>query len=234
LQERTVSLYFHTMNDLLQHIAQCIERGKINAAAPYPPDLRGQDGADELTRLALDEGIPAQDVLNLGLMAGMQRIGEKFRDKLIYVPDVLLAARAMSAAMLHLKPYFQSNEIQHSGTLVLGTVSGDLHDIGKKLVAMVVEGAGYRVVDLGVDVAPDKFIAAIDEHEGCAVGLSALLTTTMMNMKNTVAHIREHRPATRIIIGGAPVTSAFAEQIGAEAYSPDPYGAVEFLRDRAL
>jgi methanogenic corrinoid protein MtbC1 len=218
------------MTDLLQHIATCIERGKINAAAPYPPDLRGADGADELTRQALDEGIPAQDVLTLGLMAGMQRVGEKFRDKLIYVPDVLLAARAMSAAMLHLKPYFQSNEVRHHGTLVLGTVSGDLHDIGKKLVAMVVEGAGYRVVDLGVDVAPDKFIAAIDEHEGCVVGLSALLTTTMTSMKNTVARIRELRPATNIIVGGAPVTSTFAEQIGASAYAPDPYGAVEFLR----
>jgi methanogenic corrinoid protein MtbC1 len=218
------------MNDLLHHIAVCIERGKINAAAPYPPDLRGLDGADELTRRALDDWISAQDVLTLGLMAGMKHVGEKFRDKLIYVPDVLLAARAMSAAMQHLKPYFQSKEVRHFGTLVLGTVSGDLHDIGKKLVAMVVEGAGYNVVDLGVDVPPDRFIAAIDEHEDCVVGLSALLTTTMANMRNTVARIRDLRPATKIIIGGAPVTNAFAEQIGADAYAPDPYGAVEFLK----
>lgn len=215
--------------ELLQQIANCIERGKVNAAATYPPDLKGMDGADELTRKAIESGVSPQDILSLGMMAGMQHVGEKFRDKIIYVPDVLMAARAMTAAMEHLKPFFQSNQILHRGTMIIGTVRGDLHDIGKKIVSMVVEGAGWKIIDLGTDVSPEKFIEAIKEHPNAVVGMSALLTTTMINMQNTIEQIKKVFPDVKIIIGGAPVTQSFAEKIGADGYSPDPQGAVEYL-----
>ena len=220
------------MEQLLANLADCIERGKMNAASPHPPDMRGMDGADELTQRALAEGIPAQRVLDEALMTGMRRIGERFRDKQIFVPDVLLAARAMSAAMKHLQPSFHSREAAHRGTFVIGTVRGDLHDIGKKLVSMIVEGAGWHVIDLGTDVPPERFADAARQHPGCAVGLSALLTTTMTQMEAAVRAIRDAAPGTGIIIGGAPVTAAFAESIGADAYAPDPQGAVDFLHRR--
>jgi methanogenic corrinoid protein MtbC1 len=217
------------MNELLQTLATCIERGKINAQSPYPPDMKGMDGADELTRMALESGIEPQSILNDGLMAGMNRVGERFRDRLIFVPDVLLAARAMSAAMEHLKPFFSSNELRHRGTFIICTVMGDLHDIGKKLVGMVAEGAGYEIVDLGTDVQPSKIIQALEEHPDAVVGLSALLTTTMINMGRTIAEVRAVHPGARFIVGGAPLTQQYADSIGADAYSPDPTGAVRFL-----
>ena len=217
------------MDNLLTRLASCIERGKINARSPHPPDLRGQDGADELTRQAIDTGFSPQAILSDGLMAGMSRVGEQFRRQEIFVPDVLMAAKAMSAAMAHLKPFFRSAEVKHRGTFIIGTVRGDLHDIGKKLVSMVVEGAGWEVIDLGTDVAPEAFVEAVTKHPGAAVGLSALLTTTMVNMEQTVRKIRESHPGVRIIIGGAPVTEKFAEKIGANGFSSDPQGAVEFL-----
>lgn len=217
------------MEDLLEALKRCIERGKVNSASPHPPDMRGQDGADELARRALEAGVVPKDILSKAMIAGMQRVGERFRNKEIFVPDVLMAAKAMSAAMEHLRPYFTSDALKHKGTVVMGTVAGDLHDIGKKLVSMIVEGAGWRVVDLGVDVPAEKFLKAVEEHPGSAVGLSALLTTTMVNMEGIIKKIRGAHPNTKIIVGGAPLTQDFADKIGADAYSPDPQGAVEFL-----
>jgi len=221
-------------DNLLESLKRCIERGKVNSKSPHPPDMKGQDGADELTRKALDTGIPPQDVLSKALVLGMQHVGERFRNKEIFVPDVLMSAKAMSAAMEHLKPFFKSDALKHRGTVVMGTVLGDLHDIGKKIVSMVIEGAGWEVVDLGTDVSPEKFLNAVDQHPGCVVGLSALLTTTMINMETTVRHVKGKHPATKIIVGGAPVTQDFANKIGADGYSPDPQGAVEFLNTRCL
>jgi methanogenic corrinoid protein MtbC1 len=221
-----------SMNEILESLTRCVERGKVNAKSPYPPDLKGQDGADELARKAVDAGIPPQDILGKGLIVGMQHVGERFRNKEIFVPDVLMAAKAMAAAMEHLKPFFKSDALKHKGTIVMGTVLGDLHDIGKKLVSMVIEGAGWEVVDLGTDVSPEKFLKAVDEHPGCVVGLSALLTTTMVNMETTVKHVKSKHPNVKVIIGGAPVTDEFAHKIGADAYSADPQGAVEFLNSR--
>jgi len=217
------------MEDILTQIATCIERGKVNAASPYPPDLKGQEGADELTATAIAKGISPNDVLQKGLIVGMGAIGRKYSEHKVFVPDLLMAAKAMTAAMKHLKPYFESGEAQHKGTFVVGTVQGDLHDIGKNLVAMVVEGGGYNVVDLGVDVAPEKFLQAVNDNPGCAVGLSALLTTTMVNMEKTVALIKQSKPDTKVIVGGAPLTMEFAKKIGADSYSPDPQGALEYL-----
>jgi 5-methyltetrahydrofolate--homocysteine methyltransferase len=187
------------------------------------------DGADELTVRALAEGCTAQRILDDALMPGMRKVGERFRDRVIFVPDVLLAARAMHAAMAHLRPLFLTQSVQRRGVFVLGTVRGDLHDIGKKLVAMIVEGAGWDVVDLGTDVPPERFAETARQHPGCAVGLSALLTTTMVHMEATVRAIRDAAPDTRIIVGGAPVDAAFASSIGADAYAADPQGAVDFL-----
>ena len=218
------------IENILELIAVCVARGKQNAQSPHPPDMRGQDGSDELTRRALDEGVSPQRLLDEGLVAGMTRIGVLFRDKRVFVPDVLLAARAMSAGMAHLAPFFQSKQIQRSGIFVIGTVRGDLHDIGKRLVSMIAEGAGWEIVDLGTDVTPERFAAAAREHPGCCVGMSALLTTTMLNMREAVHAVREAVPAAPIIVGGAPVTAEFALSIGADAYGADPQSAVDFLR----
>src|SRR5210317_606290 len=189
------------MEELLGKIAHCVEFGKINEASPYPPDMKGQVGADELTKQAIDEGVNPDDVLKKGLVVGMEKIGVKFRENKVFVPQVLMSAKAMSTAMEHLKPFFQSGAVQRKGVFIIGTVAGDLHDIGKNLVSMMVEGSGYEVVDLGTDVSSQKFIEAIKQHPGCYVGLSALLTTTMVNMEKIVNDIKAELPKTRILIG---------------------------------
>lgn len=220
------------MNELLSRLAECIEFGKINIASPYPPQMRGQEGADELTAVALMQGINPQDVLTLGLMPGMERVGLKFRENKVFVPQVLMSAKAMSTAMLHLKPHFLSGAAKQKGTFIIGTVMGDLHDIGKNLVGMMVEGNGYKVVDLGTDVSSDKFISAVKDYPGAVVGLSALLTTTMVNMQKITAEIKEVFPETLVTIGGAPVSADFCHKIGADHYSPDPQGVVEYLNNK--
>ena len=215
--------------ELLNKLMECVEFGKVNKNAPFPPAMKGQDGADELTRLALDMGIQPTLILNEALIKAMDKVGEKFSQKKIFVPQMLIAAKAMNAAMEHLKPFFQSGEVKRKGQFIIGTVAGDLHDIGKNLVAMIVEGAGWEVIDLGVDVNSTKFILALKNHPGAIVGLSALLTTTMQSMKNIVADIQLELPQTTILIGGAPVTDNFRKEIGATGYSRDPQGAVAYL-----
>ncbi|GGA87538.1 corrinoid methyltransferase [Neiella marina] len=217
------------MNELLAQLAHCIEFGKVNKDAPYPPDMKGQDGADELTQQLLEAGHSASDILSQALIIGMEKIGVKFRDGQVFVPQVLMSAKAMEAAMNHLKPLFAEEGSVRKGTFIIGTVEGDLHDIGKNLVAMMVEGNGYEVIDMGVDVSADAFIAEMQKHPGAAVGLSALLTTTMENMKNIVAKIKQVEPDRQICIGGAPVNQEFCDQIGADSYNPDPQGVVEYL-----
>ena len=221
------------MSALLEQIAKCVEFGKINKVSPYPPDMKGQDGADELTKQALDEGIGPNDILEGGLIPAMGRVGAKFSRNEIFVPQMLMSAKAMGSAMAHIKPFFQSGEAQRKGVFVVGTVAGDLHDIGKNLVAMMVEGGGWEVIDLGVDVSTGKFEEAIKEHPQCILGLSALLTTTMTNMGETVKELKTKYADTQILIGGAPVTTEYCEQIGANFYSPDPQGAVDYLNELA-
>jgi methanogenic corrinoid protein MtbC1 len=215
--------------ELLEQLSHCIEFGKINQASPYPPDMKGQEGADELARKALDQGIGANEILQKGLVPGMERVGVKFRENKVFVPQVLMSAKAMNAAMVHLKPYFQSGEVKRKGKFVIGTVAGDLHDIGKNLVSMMIEGAGWEVIDLGVDVSTEKLMETIQSNPGCVVGLSALLTTTMNNMADTVRKIKAELPTQVILVGGAPLTDDFRQEIGADFYSPDPQGAVEYL-----
>jgi len=217
------------MSEILQKLAYCVESGKIDKTSPYPPDMNGEDGADELAKQALDSGIKPDQILESALIPAMAIVGNKFSRKEIYVPQMLMAAKSMSSAMKHLKPFFQSGETKRKGKFIIGTVAGDLHDIGKNLVAMMIEGGGWEVIDLGVDVGTDKFLNAIGENPGAVIGLSALLTTTMENMKKTVSAIREKHSGLKILVGGAPVTMEYCEKIGADFYSPDPQGAVNYL-----
>jgi 5-methyltetrahydrofolate--homocysteine methyltransferase len=215
--------------DILSRIAHCVEVGRADAKANYPRDMIGQPGVDDLVRQALDDGVPAEDILRQGLTIGMSAIGVKFRNNEVFVPEVLMAARAMQAGMKHLREVFVGDTMPSRGTVVMGTVRGDMHDIGKNLVCMMLEGAGWKVVDLGVDCAVEQFADAVGQNPGCAVGLSALLTTTMVNMKATIEGIRAQQPDTVVLVGGAPVTEEFAGQIGASGYAPDPHGAIELL-----
>jgi len=217
------------MNDLLERLLYCVEVGKINKSSPYPPGMKDQDGADELARKAIESGISPTSILEDALIPAMTNVGNKFSRQEIFVPQMLMSAKAMSSAMEHLKPFFLSGETKRKGTFIIGTVTGDLHDIGKNLVAMMIEGAGWEVIDLGVDVSADKFQKAIEEHPDAVVGLSALLTTTMENMRKIVAEIKEKEPNRIILVGGAPVTMDFCRKIGADFYSPDPQGAVNYL-----
>ncbi|GHV11805.1 corrinoid methyltransferase [Bacteroidia bacterium] len=217
------------MSNLLEQIAICVENGKVNAAAPYPPQMKGQPGSDELTKQALKEGVSPGDLLNKALVPAMEKVGQKFSENLIFVPQMLLSAKAMAASMQHLKPFFQSGEVKRKGTFIMGTVFGDLHDIGKNLCCMMIEGAGWEVIDLGVDVKPEKFVEELDNHPDAVVGLSALLTTTMVNMATIIDFIREKYPQTKVAIGGAPINHDFAKQINADVYSKDPQGLVVWL-----
>ena len=221
------------MNELIEKISICVERGKVNKSSPYPKDLLGQDGADELTKQVLDLGIGPDIILN-ACNTGMQRIGERFGRNEVFVPELLMAARAMNAVMAHLKPFFKSGAVKAKGKFILGTVAGDLHDIGKNLVSMVIEGNGWDVIDLGVDVKTEKFLEKIRENSECVVGLSTLLTTTMANMSKTVHEIKSQFPKTKIIVGGAPLSQKAAEQMGADGYAPDPQGAVAFLNQLGI
>jgi len=216
------------MDEIIGKIAVCIERGKTNKTSPYPPDLRDQDGADELAKQAIEAGIDANRILG-ACMQGMQCIGEKFSRNEAFVPELLMSAKAMNAVMVHLKPFFQSGSVQRKGKFIIGTVAGDLHDIGKKLVSMVVEGNGWEVIDLGVDVSTDKYLAAIAQHPEAIVGMSALLTTTMVNMEKSIQAIKAKYPATKVLVGGAPLTQDFADKIHADGYAPNPQAAVKLL-----
>lgn len=222
------------MSEILTQLSHCVEFGKIDILSPYPPDMKGQEGADEIAKKALDMGIKPDDILENALIPAMAMVGNKFNRKEIYVPQMLMAAKAMSSAMKHLKPFFQSGETKRKGKFIIGTVAGDLHDIGKNLVAMMIEGGGWEVIDLGVDVGPEKFLKAIDENPDAVVGLSALLTTTMENMHKTVNGIREKHAGSKILVGGAPVTMEYCKKIGADFYSPDPQGAVNYLNQLRL
>ena len=180
----------------------------------------------------LEEGNSAEDILNKALIPAMDKVGELFQKNEYFIPDLLIASRAMEEGMVILKPLLDKGENTKSlGKFVLGTVKGDLHDIGKTLVESVLKGAGFEVIDLGTDIPPEKFVEAIKEHNPFAVGLSALLTITMIEMENVVKAIKEAglRDKVRILLGGAPVTKEFAEEIGADFYGEDPHSAKNYL-----
>jgi 5-methyltetrahydrofolate--homocysteine methyltransferase len=221
------------MKDLLNKLLDSVEFGKINIAAPYPPDRKGQKGAFEYTQELLEKGANPSDLMESALIPAMNKVGQKFSENKIFVPQMLLSAKAMAASTQLLKPYFQTGELKRKGVFIIGTVFGDLHDIGKNLVAMMVEGAGWEVIDLGVDVKPEKFVEAILQHRDAVVGLSALLTTTMVNMKPVIDAIKIVSPTTKIIVGGAPLSAEYASSIGADSYGKTPQEDVLWLESLA-
>jgi 5-methyltetrahydrofolate--homocysteine methyltransferase len=187
---------------------------------------------DELTLQALDRGTPATEVMDYGLIAAMGLVGIKFRENFIFVPEVLACARAMKAGMKHVEPILSASGVEPAGKVVMGTVKGDLHDIGKNLCIMMLRGAGFEVIDLGVDTSPDDFIEAVEEHRPQVMGMSALLTTTMPNMGVTIEAFLDAglRDAVRIMVGGAPVTQDFADDMGADGYGKDAVACVDLTR----
>jgi 5-methyltetrahydrofolate--homocysteine methyltransferase len=194
---------------------------------------QGDDQAvEELVQKALDQNLEPAEILNGGLLTGMDEVGEDFRDDKLFVPEVLIAARAMHAGLDVLRPFLSTGDLHFSGKVMIGTVEGDLHDIGKNLVAMMLEGSGYQVVDLGTNVAPQAFAEAVQKEEPSVLGLSALLTTTMPNMEHTIDSLIEAgvRADLKVIIGGAPVTQDFADKIGADGYAPDAGSATELVK----
>jgi 5-methyltetrahydrofolate--homocysteine methyltransferase len=220
-EERTrlIEQYARTPDDLL-----------LIAAALVDGD---DDTVDELTRQALDEGRTALEVMDDGLIAGMALVGIKFRENFIFVPEVLACARAMKAGMVHIEPILSASGIEPIGKVVMGTVKGDLHDIGKNLCIMMLRGAGFEVVDLGVDTSADEFIDAVEEHQPSVLGMSALLTTTMPNMGRTIEAFIDAgvRDDVKIMVGGAPVTQEFADEMGADGYGKDAMACVALARD---
>lgn len=188
---------------------------------------------ERLTREALKAGKTAKEILDEGLVRGMDYVGIQFKKGDLFIPEVLLSARVMQASLSILKPEFAEGRVKMRGKVVLGTVKGDLHDIGKNLVGMMLEGAGFEVYDLGIDVAPEAFIEAVKEKKPDIVGMSALLTTTMGMMQNTISGLVEAgiREEVKIMVGGAPVTEEFAQQIGADGYGNDAMAAVDLARE---
>ena len=208
------------MADILARIASELYEGEDQSVA-------------ELVQKALDQGMEPKEVLQGGLIAGMDEVGRDFKAGELFVPEVLIAARAMHAGMNVLRPLLAESDSISAGKYLIGTVKGDLHDIGKNLVKMMLEGAGFETIDLGTDVEPQAFVDAVREHKPVLIGMSALLTTTMVQMRATVEALEEAglRDSVKIMIGGAPVTEAFATQIGADAYAPDAASAVDKARE---
>ena len=204
------------MSELLGKMAESLIAGKI-------------DEVTNLTQQALDENISSKDILEKGLLAGMEVVGKRFKANEMFIPEVLRCAKCMHGAMEILRPLLAETGVETAGTFVIGTVKGDLHDIGKNLVGMMFEGAGFNVVDLGIDLEPSAFVDAIKEHNASLFGMSALLTTTMPKMAETINAINEAgiRDQVKIMVGGAPVTAEFAREIGADAYASNAASAVD-------
>jgi len=205
-------LYLETLNA----ISENLQKGKANAVK-------------ELVQTALEKGLSAENILNGGLLSGMDIIGAKFKNNEIYIPEVMIAARAMNAGMEILRPVLGSSGVKARGKIVIGTVKGDLHDIGKNLVKMMMDGKGIDVIDLGTDVSAERFIAAAVENDARIIACSALLTTTMPEMKKVVELLEERglRDSITVMIGGAPVTESYRQSIGADIYTPDAASAAE-------
>ena len=183
-------------------------------------------------KAALDAGVPAEVILKEGLISAMAEVGRLFEENEYFVPEMLVSARAMQGGLSLLKPLLAESGAEPAGKVVIGTVKGDLHDIGKNLVAMMLEGAGFEVIDMGTDVSPDKFVKAVVDNGATIIGMSALLTTTMPSMSNTIKALEEAgiRDQVKVMIGGAPVTDGFAKQVGADGYSPDASSAVRLAK----
>ena len=190
------------------------------------------DRVKQLTQQAIDSGNDPVEIINQGLIPGMSVVGARFKSGQMYVPEVLMSARAMNAGMEMVKPLILSGDIPSAGKVVIGTVKGDLHDIGKNLVGMMLESAGFTVINVGVDAGPEKFVQAVKDHNPDVVGMSALLTTTMLSMKDTIELLKEEglRDKVKVMIGGAPISKDFSDEIGADGFAPDAGSATDLCR----
>ena len=225
-----------TKPDEQEHIGGLFANGDMLMQEIAYNLITGQnDQVGILVKKALDEDYTANIVLDDGLIAGMAIVGVKFRDNIIFVPEVLISARAMKAGMEHIEPILSASGVEPIGTVIMGTVKGDLHDIGKNLCIMMLRGGGFAVHDLGVDAKPDEFIDAVMEHDAAIVGMSALLTTTMPNMGTTIEAFEDAgmREEVKIMVGGAPVTQEFADEMGADAYGANAVDCVQRAKDLA-
>ena len=226
-------MQFVTRPEEQKHIARLFASGDaLMQEIAYNLIYGHQDEVDRLVAGALNDSYSANDVLDDGLVAGMAIVGIKFRDNIIFVPEVLVAARAMKAGMAHIEPILSASGVEPAGTVIMGTVKGDLHDIGKNLCIMMLRGAGFIVEDLGVDTKPEEFMDAAVEHEAQVVGMSALLTTTMPNMGRTVEFFEDNglREEFKLIVGGASVTQEFSEDMGADGYGKDAIACVDLVK----
>ena len=220
-----------------KHISESIEpTAPIMQEMAYELIVGNNTEVDRITQEALQKGFSANQLLDDGLLNGMSIVGVKFRDNLIFVPEVLVAARAMKAGMVHIEPILSASGAEPAGVVIMGTVKGDLHDIGKNLCIMMLRGAGFVVHDIGVDSSPEDFIDAVEEHEAQVVGMSALLTTTMPNMGRTIDAFvdADLRDDVKFMVGGAPVTVDFADDMGADAYGADAIECVEVAKRLTL
>ena len=215
---------------LLEKLKENVIRGHMNADSKYPPDLKGLPGVAELTQQGLDEGLTVEQLLQEGLIPGMDVVGERFSKGEYFVPEMLMSAKAMKAGTEILRPLMIGDESLSLGTVIMGSVQGDMHEIGKNLVGMMLEGAGFEVVDLGMNIPPDKFVETAQSNPKAIVGLSALLTITMEKMRSTVDALREAGLENKVMIGGAPVTQQFADEIGADGYAADASEAVTLAK----
>lgn len=191
-----------------------------------------RDSINEKVQEALDAGIEPEEILNDGMIAAMAEVGRLFEEGEFFVPEMLVAAKTMQNGLAFLKPHLLETGVKSAGKVVLGTVKGDLHDIGKNLVGLMLEGAGFEVIDLGIDVPPEEFVAAVQAGDVKIISLSALLTTTMLNMKSTIDALKDAglRDNVRVMVGGAPITDAYAKEVGADGYAPDASRAVKLAK----
>ena len=220
--ERNIELFSRASTAMQEIAAALIEGDNITV--------------DQLTAQALAEGVEALEIMDDGLIAGMGIVGIKFREGFVFVPEVLVSARAMKAGMAHIEPILAASGVEPIGTVIMGTVQGDLHDIGKNLCIMMLRGGGFTVIDLGVNTSPDEFLEAVKENNANLIGMSALLTTTMPNMAKTVERFKDAglRDDVRFMVGGAPVTPEFGEEVGADGYGKDALACVELAKKLAV
>lgn len=219
--------------ELLEKIAFNVVQGRLEAADEgFDPDLQGQPGVSELIQEALAQGLEPKEILMGPLTTSMELVGEKFERNEYLIPDMLASAECVGLAMDTLAPHLMKAGVKTKGKFIIATVAGDLHDIGKNIVAIMLKGAGYEVVDLGTDVPTDRIVAAVKEHQAPFVGLSALLTTTMRIMGEVVQKLKDEglREQVKVLIGGAPTSTEFAQQIEADAYCKDAFQAIDVLK----
>ncbi|MBW6457555.1 MAG: corrinoid protein [FCB group bacterium] len=211
---------------LLESIKECVVQGHIDAASKFPKEMEGREGVRELTRKAIDTGTEVEDILTKALIPAMSIVGQRYERNEIFVPEMLFSAKAMKSGLELIKPLLLEGNDLILGKVIIGTVQGDLHDIGKNLVCMMLEGAGFEIEDLGINVMPQKFLEAAKNNPDALIGMSALLTVTMKNMKGVIELLRENDLNNKVFIGGAPVTPGFAEEIGAAGYAKNANQAV--------